>query len=368
MSVSLAPQTFAIALPHGRDYPYIAGKLSDVPAMMRQHVGAPRKCLLITDIAVGALYGDSLVADLTQDGWQPHVFTVPNGEATKSVDHLTAIFDFALTEGIERSTPLLALGGGVVGDLAGFAAASLLRGLPLIHLPTTLIAQVDSSIGGKTGINHTMGKNLIGAFYQPRFICADVDTLQSLPEREWTSGLAEMVKHALIADADLFAYLEENWTFILARDSAIMHEVVPRAAEIKAHVVAQDEREKGLRAILNFGHTFGHAIENVAGYGTFTHGEAVALGMLAALHVSHQQNPDLPLERLLQVVCQIPTPNLLSSIPTDQLIDAMYFDKKMKHGKLHIVLLDRLGHAYVTDTFSRQDLIAAWTFAKSFET
>lgn len=365
MPSSSAAPSFEIALPHGRNYPYINGPLSDVPRLLRVYVGSPRPCLLITDTAVGALYSEPLVAALEKDGWRSHIWTVPNGESTKSLEHLKAIFDFALKTGIERSTPLLALGGGVVGDLAGFAAASLLRGLPLVHLPTTLISQVDSSIGGKTGINHTVGKNLIGAFYQPRFICADFSTLLSLPEREWTSGLAEMVKHSLIADADLFAYLEHLWPAILSRDPEIIQQVVPRAAAIKAEVVAQDEREKGLRAILNFGHTFGHAIEKTAGYGTFTHGEAVALGMQAALFASHRQHSTLPFERMLQLVRKIPTPNRLATIPTEHLIDAMFFDKKMKHGKLNIVLLNRLGEAFITHGFTRDDLHDAWTFAKS---
>lgn len=358
---------FEVALPHGRAYPYFTSSLSKLPALLTSGLGTARPCLLITDTNVASHYQASLAEALTNNGWPAHVIVVPAGESSKSFGQLESIFDQALDRGIDRQTPVLALGGGVVGDLAGYAAASLLRGLPLVHLPTTLISQVDSAIGGKTGINHTVGKNLIGAFYQPRFVCADPTTLHTLSEREWTSGLAEMLKHALIADAALLGYIEGHWSAILARDAALVASLVPRAAAIKAQIVAQDEHEKGLRAILNFGHTFGHAIEKVAGYGTFTHGEAVALGMQAALYLSHRKHSTLPLDRLVEAVRHIPTPTGLTEIPTEHLIQAMYFDKKMRHGQLHVVLLAEVGQAYVTADVTTDELFAAWTFAKSGE-
>jgi 3-dehydroquinate synthase len=322
------------------------------------------RCLVVTDENVGALYADALLDALADARWEPRLVTLPAGETTKAYEHLHTIYDEALGWGIDRKTPVLALGGGVVGDLAGFAAATLLRGVPLVQLPTSLIAQVDSAIGGKTGINHRTGKNLIGAFYQPAFVCADVRTLESLPDREWTSGLAEVVKHALIADPGLYDFLEGSWPAVLERAPEVVPETVYRAAAIKAGVVSEDEREQGRRAILNFGHTFGHAIERVAGYGVFTHGEAVALGMRAALHLSHQLNPSLPLERINDLILHLPTPPHLGDLSTERLMAAMKTDKKVDAGVLRLVLLHRLGEAYVTPPPPSADIIAAWDYAK----
>jgi 3-dehydroquinate synthase len=287
------------------------------------------------------------------------------GEITKAPHALQAIYDAALAWEIDRKTPVLALGGGVVGDLAGYAAATLLRGLPLVQLPTTLIAQVDSAIGGKTGINHPVGKNLIGAFHQPSLVCIDLTMLATLPVLEWTSGLAEVVKHALIADAGFLAFLEANGPGILAREEHLAGETVYRAAAIKAVVVSEDEREQGRRAILNFGHTFGHAIERVAGYGQFTHGEAVALGMRAALHLSHRLHPDLPLERLNHLVRQIPVRHTLADWPVSSLMEAMRSDKKAEAGTQHFVLLRRPGEAYVTADVAMPYVADAWAFAQT---
>ena len=338
-----------IQIDPGQDqsYFYHIRPLSDVPTLMEESGLRKGKCLIVTDQSVGALYGNQLEKALASSGWNPKRIDLPAGESTKGYACLHDIYDAALSWGIDRKTPVIALGGGVVGDLAGFAAATLLRGLPLVQLPTTLIAQVDSALGGKTGINHAVGKNLIGSFHQPAFVCADLDALSTLPQREWTSGLAEVVKHALIADTEFLSFLELNWTAILDRDPTVIGQMVHKAAAIKAVVVSEDVKEAGIRAILNFGHTFGHAIERIAGYGHFTHGEAVAVGMRMALRLSKRLHPTLDSERCDAIVKQIPLYNSLTTLSADDLIESMYTDKKTLAGSLRFILLDRVGHAYV---------------------
>lgn len=345
-----------------RAYEVFFEELISLPAHLRRAGLRPGMCLLVTDRNVAELYAGSLKEELAGQGWHPVDITLPAGETTKSARELQRIYDMSLARGIDRATPVLALGGGVVGDLAGFAAATLLRGLPLVQLPTTLVAQVDSAIGGKTGINHAAGKNLIGAFYQPQFVLADPDTLLSLPDREWTSGLAEVVKHALISDEAFFRFLEDRWDAVAERDPSVVRPLVRRAAAVKARVVEKDEREAGLRAVLNFGHTFAHAIERTAGYGVFTHGEAVAVGMRAALHLSHQMHGDLDSDRADRLVARIPVPTGLESLELDELMNAMQTDKKVQGGRLRLVLLDQIGHAYVTDQVERRDVEAAWRY------
>ena len=358
----LTPHT--VRLGPGRSYEIFFEPLAAVPELLARAGLRPGRCLVVTDEQVGRHYLAPLTAALEDGAWTTRTVVLPPGETTKSPGHLQSVYDAALGWGIDRQTPLLALGGGVVGDLAGYAAATLLRGIPLVQLPTTLIAQVDSAVGGKTGINHAAGKNLIGAFHQPVFVCTDLTTLDTLPEREWTSGLAETVKHALIADAGLFEQLEAGWNAVIDRDPEVVPGVIRRAVGVKVDVVSEDEREAGRRAILNFGHTFGHAIERVAGYGTFTHGEAVALGMRAALHLSHRLHPDLPLDRADALVRRIPVPPGLAAIPTDVLTDAMQTDKKVQAGAVRFVVLRRIGEAYVTGGVAREDVEAAWAFAK----
>lgn len=358
-------EPISITFSEGRGYPIYFNALADVPALMDKAGLRRGRCVIVTDENVARHYRSPLEDGLRRAGWSPLTIVLPPGEETKSPSHLQTIYDAALRWGIDRKTPLLALGGGVVGDLAGFAAATLLRGLPLIQLPTTLIAQVDSALGGKTGINHSAGKNLIGAFYQPVFVCSDRSTLATLDNREWTSGLAEVVKHALIADCDFFDFVEARWTAILHHEPSITAEMVYRAARVKALVVSQDEREAGLRAILNFGHTFGHAVERTAGYGTFTHGEAVALGMRAALRLSHRYEPDIPLERIDQLLLRLPIPGDLRDYPLSELMASMRGDKKAESGRLHFVLLRAVGEAYVTDRPSQEEVEDAWEFARN---
>src|SRR5690606_15559793 len=306
-----------------------------------------------------------LVEALRAARWTPHPYVLPPGEATKSAAHLGALYDWALGLGISRETPVLALGGGVVGDLAGFAAATLLRGLPLAHLPTSLVAQADSAIGGKTSINHDAGKNLIGAFHQPRLVLADPAALRTLPAREFTSGLAEVVKAALVADAGFAGWLAGRWDAVLARDPATLAPLVYHAAAVKAAIVSEDEHEAGRRAILNFGHTFGHAIERVAGYGTFTHGEAVALGMHAALALSRTLRPDADLDAAEALVARLPVPPGLHALATDDLLAAMATDKKRTVEGLRFIVLDAVGQARVVEGVTREAVAAAWEYAKN---
>lgn len=360
-----ATRPLTVDLGPRRSYPIYFEPLAEVPALLRAAGFTPRRALLVTDAHVAAHYAAPVTEALKDAGWTLRRVTLPPGETTKAYPHLHAIYDAALPWGIDRQTPVLALGGGVVGDLAGFAAATLLRGLPLVQLPTSLIAQVDSALGGKTGINHASGKNLIGAFHQPALVCADPATLATLPAREWTSGLAEVVKHALIADAGLFEALRTRWTEVLGRTPDVCTTLIPRAAAIKVGIVAEDEREAGRRALLNFGHTFGHAIERVAGYGTFTHGEAVALGMRAALHLSGRLHPDFDADEADRLVRQIPVPEGLADLATADLMDAMRQDKKVQDGRLRLILLRRIGTAYVTADVDPADVEAAWAFAKS---
>lgn len=343
-----------------RSYDIRFDSLASLPTLLGSLELSAGPCLIVSDENVARLYGEDVLRVLGDSGWAPFPLTVPPGEASKSIERLSWIYDKALTHGIDRSTPLLAFGGGVVGDLGGFAAATLLRGLPLIQIPTTLIAQVDSAIGGKTGINHAVGKNLLGSFYQPRLVLTDPQILQTLPDREWSSGLAEVVKHALIADASFFSYIEERWNDIIRRDDEVVPQLVRRAAGVKAGVVEKDEREAGLRAILNFGHTFAHSIERVAGYGVFSHGEAVAAGMRAALHLSQSRHPALDFTRADELVSRIPIPTGLHDLTVPALVAGMQSDKKAKGGRLRFVLLDEIGHAYVAEDIDAASIKAAW--------
>jgi 3-dehydroquinate synthase len=360
------PAPSPVAVPLGtRTYEIHFRALADAPALLHDAGLRVGGCLIVTDENVAAHYLAPLRSELESGGWSPRMHVLPPGEATKSAEHLAALYDWALGGALDRRTPVLALGGGVVGDLAGFAAATLLRGLPLIQLPTTLVAQADSAIGGKTGINHAAGKNLIGAFWQPRLVLADPDTLQTLADREWTSGLAEVVKAALIADAEFLDWLDARWDAVVAREPDVVAPLVQRAAAIKAEVVAADEREAGRRALLNFGHTFGHAIERAAGYGTFTHGEAVALGMRAALHLSHALRPDDAFRHADAVVARLPVPPGLAELPTSALTAAMATDKKKADGALRFVVLSAVGRARVTADVTPEQVAAAWTYAKN---
>jgi 3-dehydroquinate synthase len=306
------------------------------------------RAALITDSNVAKLYAQPALASLKSAGFDPKLIEIAAGELSKSLATLERVYDYLVEAELDRSSAIFALGGGVVGDLAGFAAATYLRGLPVVQIPTTLVAQVDSALGGKTAVNHAAAKNLIGAFYQPRLIVADVGTLSSLPDREFREGLAEVIKYGAILDAPLVAWLEREMPAILARDPARLTEVVDRSLRHKASVVASDEHEGGLRKILNFGHTLGHALEASSGYGSFFHGEAVAIGMAAAAHLSchyagFSADEASRLERLIESA-DLPT-RMPAGWQGDDFIRALRHDKKRAGDEVEFVLLDRLGHA-----------------------
>ena len=301
-------------------------------------------CLIVTNETVAPLYLDKLQSNI--EGKTIASIELPDGEAYKTTDTLHSVLDKLVEIGANRDTTVVALGGGVVGDIAGFAAASYMRGVGFVQVPTTLLAQVDSSVGGKTGINHAQGKNLIGAFYQPGVVLIDTDTLRTLPDRELKAGLAEVIKYGAIADAEFFAWLEDNIDKLLHGDAVALAYAIERSCAIKAEVVAEDERESGRRAILNYGHTFGHAIENSLGYGEWLHGEAVAAGMVMAARLSGIAAADL--ERLSALIDKAGLPVAPPDIAADVLLQAMSHDKKVQNKTVRFVLLKELGSAYVS--------------------
>ena len=307
--------------------------------------------LIVTNTTVAPLYAERLRVALAGRYAQIHEVHLPDGEEHKTWQTLNLIFDALLTHGCDRKTVLYALGGGVIGDMTGFAAACYMRGVPFVQVPTTLLAQVDSSVGGKTAINHPLGKNMIGAFYQPRLVVCDLATLDTLPARELAAGLAEVIKYGPIADMALFAWLEQNMDALLARDRAALAHAVKRSCEIKAAVVGADEREAGLRAILNFGHTFGHAIEAGMGYGVWLHGEAVAAGMVMAAELSRRLGlvDAAFVERLTRLIARagLPTrgPVLDAADNAGRYLELMRVDKKAEAGEIRFVLIDGPGQA-----------------------
>jgi 3-dehydroquinate synthase len=287
---------------------------------------------------------------LTAAGKHCLSIVLPDGEEEKNIDNLMKVFDALLENKCDRKTTLLALGGGVIGDLTGFAAATYMRGVPFVQIPTTLLAQVDSSVGGKTAINHPLGKNMIGAFYQPQSVIADTSTLMSLPTRELSAGLAEVIKHGAIIDAEFFQWQEKNIAKLMARDDQALAYAIQRSCEIKSEVVRQDERETGLRAILNFGHTFGHAIEAGLGYGEWLHGEAVGCGMLMAADLSVRMGymDAADRDRLVALVKAAGLPTVAPDLGKDRWLDLMEVDKKNEGGTIKFILLKPLGNAMVT--------------------
>lgn len=309
-----------------------------------------KRVAIVTNEVVAPLYLERLCVALGKVGADATVIVLPDGEAHKNWESLNAIYDRLLAERCDRSTPLIALGGGVVGDLAGFAAATYQRGVPFIQIPTTLLAQVDSSVGGKTGINHPRGKNMIGAFWQPRMVIADTDTLNTLPDRELSAGLAEVIKYGLIHDLPFLEWLEANMDGLLARDAAALTFAIERSCANKAAVVAADELEtasEGGRALLNLGHTFGHAIETGAGYGTWLHGEAVAAGtmMAAALSCRLGWLAEEDVERIRALLLRARLPVSGAPLGADRYLELMGHDKKVIAGRLRLVLLRRIGEA-----------------------
>jgi len=308
---------------------------------------AGEHAVIVSNTTVGPLYAESLAAALTTKYRHVQLVKLPDGESHKDWSALNTIFDALLASGCDRQTVLFALGGGVVGDMAGFAAACYMRGVSYVQVPTTLLAQVDSSVGGKTGINHPLGKNMIGAFHQPGLVVADLDTLDTLPQRELVAGLAEVIKYGPIADAAFLAWTEDNLEALLRRDKSALLHAVTRSCRIKAAVVAQDERESGLRAILNFGHTFGHAIEAGLGYGVWLHGEAVGCGMVLAADLSVRLGliePDYS-ARLRRLIERAGLPSRCPPLGPERYLELMRVDKKSDSGDLRFVVLDGPGRA-----------------------
>lgn len=351
-----------------RAYPIRIGRgwIEDLSETLAEIVPG-RRLALITHPNVRK-HGEARVCDpLMAAGRDLSVCEIPEGETSKSLETLSSIYDFLIERQLDRGTAILALGGGVVGDVAGFAAATFLRGVDFIQLPTSLLAMVDSSVGGKTGINHRLGKNLLGAFKQPVFVGIDLEFLDTLPKEELCAGLAEVVKYGMIADAPFFEFLEANAEAALALDPETMQRIVTRSCEIKADVVAQDETEQGLRAILNFGHTFAHAAEALTSYGAVRHGEAVAAGMMAACRlgekVSGFQAGDS--KRLEDLLHRLGLPTKLPARTADEYIQKMYSDKKARAGKLRFVIPTRIGHVELRDDID--EAVLRETLEASFE-
>ena len=333
-----------------RSYPiHIGAGLLGQPDLLLPHL-QQKRVAVVTNTTVAPLYLDRLVAMLQASSVAVTPIVLPDGEAYKNWETLNLIFDALLTQRAERKTTLIALGGGVIGDMTGFAAASYQRGVPFIQIPTTLLSQVDSSVGGKTGINHPLGKNMIGAFYQPKVVLADTDTLKTLPPRELSAGLAEVIKYGLIWDADFLAWLETNMDKLRALDPAAITHAIYRSCEIKAQVVGQDEREGGIRAILNLGHTFGHAIETGMGYGNWLHGEAVGAGMVMAAETSRRLGwlSDADVARTRALIRAAGLPDAAPDLGVDTYLEYMGHDKKVEGGKMRFVLLKKLGEAVIT--------------------
>ncbi len=333
-----------------RSYPILIGpSLLDDTTIWSQQCPA-RTVVIISNSVVSPLYAARLKTVFQKLGKRVIELTLPDGEETKRWEILNQVYDALLESRCDRKTTLIALGGGVIGDLTGFAAATYQRGVPFIQVPTTLLSQVDSSVGGKTGINHPLGKNMIGAFYQPRAVLMDIDTLKTLPERELSAGLAEVIKYGAIADAEFFSWLEANMAQLRECNPEVLTTAISRSCAIKADVVGQDERESGIRAILNFGHTFGHAIESGLGYGVWLHGEAIGAGMVMAAVLSAKLGliDNALVERLRRLVAAAGLPIAAPNFPAQRWLDLMAIDKKTSDGEVRYILMDGLGRAKIT--------------------
>ncbi len=332
-----------------RSYPILIGEnLLTNPAAWHG-LPAASTALIVTNETVGPLYGEPLRAAIAPHYARVLTLTLPDGEAHKTWQTLQQVFDVLLAQGCDRKTVLFALGGGVIGDLTGFAAACFMRGVPFVQVPTTLLAQVDSSVGGKTAVNHPLGKNMVGAFYQPVRVVCDLSTLHTLPERELSAGLAEVIKYGPIYDMDFLGWIETHIDDLRQGDMAALGRAVLRSCEIKADVVGQDEREAGLRAILNFGHTFGHAIEAGLGFGVWLHGEAVGCGMVMAARLSQQLGgvDEAFVQRLQRIIERAGLPTVGPSLGAQAYLEHMRLDKKSEAGQIKFVLIDRPGQVAV---------------------
>jgi 3-dehydroquinate synthase len=335
-----------------------SGVLNDLGRILEKFAFS-NKIAVISNPTVYAFYGEKISGTLKDAGYDLTEVLIPDGEEYKSLAYTEKIYASLLEAKLDRKSALIALGGGVIGDITGFAASTYMRGIDFVQVPTTLLAQVDSSVGGKTGVNHPLVKNMIGTFWQPRLVWIDTATLATLPRREFLSGLAEVIKYGVIWDKDLFAYLETNRDKILQLDAASLTHIIRRSCEIKAEVVSKDERESGLRAILNYGHTIGHAVETVTGYNKYLHGEAVAIGMHMEAKLSHQIGT-LDEEEVLRIKALIDSYELPSAPPDDievnDLLEKMQIDKKTVGGEMHFVLPEKVGGAKIRSGLTAEDI------------
>ncbi|MEQ1127976.1 3-dehydroquinate synthase [Acinetobacter johnsonii] len=335
-----------------RRYPIFIGSDLDPKALLEPYIHG-RQVMIVSNETIAPLYLARYVAAIEALGKTVATCILPDGEKYKNIEYLNLIFDALLASGFNRDCTVLALGGGVIGDMAGFASACFQRGVYFIQVPTTLLSQVDSSVGGKTGINHPLGKNMIGAFQQPQVVLADMSQLKTLPARELSAGLAEVIKYALLGDADFLAWLEQHMDALVQGDEAALAEAVYRSCAHKARIVANDEKEQGERALLNLGHTFGHAIESYLGYGEWLHGEAVATGMVMAADLSQRMgwiNAE-DLARTKNIIQRANLPIVCPQIPLDDFLAYMAHDKKVLNGQLRLVLMQAVGQAIITKTF-----------------
>ena len=341
-----------------RSYPiYIGSGLLNQSGLLSRHIKA-QQVAVVTNTTIAPLYLDKIVKNLLE--FDVETVILPDGEQFKTLEYVTQIFDKLLAGKFSRNATLIALGGGVIGDMGGFAAACYQRGIALLQIPTTLLAQVDSSVGGKTGVNHPLGKNMIGAFYQPQCVIADADVLDTLDDRQLSAGLAEVIKYGLIRDAEFFEWLENNINKLLARDKQALAFAIERSCLNKAAIVAKDETETGVRATLNLGHTFGHAIETGAGYGTYLHGEAVAIGTCQAADLSRRKGwlNDADVERIIALFkkCNLPT-RPPEEIDSDRFLELMAVDKKNVNGQIRLILLTKIGAATLPIDVDKNQLI-----------
>ena len=350
-------KTISVNLP-GRSYPiYIGTELLGNAKLFEPHI-RNKKVLIVTNSTIGPLYAQPVV-DAISSVADVDTFVIPDGEIHKNLDTISLIFDHMIGTACDRNTTVVALGGGVVGDISGFVAACYQRGVPFIQIPTTLLAQVDSSVGGKTGVNHKLGKNMIGAFYQPQCVVADTSTLNSLPDRELKAGLAEIIKYGAIRDAAFFSWLESEIGSLLDRNPENLAHAIERSCQNKSEVVEEDEREAGMRAILNFGHTFGHAIETWLGYETWLHGEAVAAGMVIAADLSAKLDllDQTESNRIKQLIEKTGLPTRPpTGMKSEDFLELMKLDKKVQSGKMRLILLTKIGKAVISSEFSHAEL------------
>ena len=357
-------QTLEVSL-GDRSYPiHIGQHLISQADLILPHLKR-KQVAIVSNTTVAPLYLEQLAAPLRAAGVNVISIILPDGEAYKNSETLNLIYDALLKNRCERSTTLIALGGGVIGDMTGYAAATYLRGVPFIQIPTTLLSQVDSSVGGKTGINHPLGKNMIGAFYQPQLVLADIETLKTLPARELSAGVAEVIKYGLIRDVKFFDWLELNMAKLMALDTGVASEAIYRSCQNKAEVVAVDEHENGERATLNLGHTFGHAVENAMGYGVWLHGEAVAAGTMMAADLSKRLGwlNSEEVDRIANILNAAHLPIEAPHLGVDKYMDLMGLDKKVVDGKIRLVLQQGIGKSVVTSDYDADALRQTLSFA-----